>query len=341
MVGEFKKAFGLTACQDEDTLPYLRVYPTDAADLLQALREHSYAVEPAVPKRVDAVQSIMTHHMPLRPTSKLLAGSLPVATPQRSSAPRGLSSSNAVSEDDPLTLGHFLMGCRMLGLAGQENGHARRESTPLRLTMPSSKCGPDEQLLALPAPTETRQVASAGQANTAATLMSARAAAAETGGATLQPRVRVPAEATASEDKPASEPPLSELEQQAFEKLQKKAMDNKTSGAAPRGRAGRGRGCGRGRGKSQATAGKDVRAANCSGKTASGKPRKRPAAASSFPRAWAVQKPTAKQRAGSKESYVSTQYHQAKQHALRQLGCDEAAAKEHARRAYNEAKAFW
>ena len=59
MVGEFKKAFGLTACQGEDTLPYLRVYPTDAADLLQALREHSYAVEPAVPKRVDAVQSIM------------------------------------------------------------------------------------------------------------------------------------------------------------------------------------------------------------------------------------------------------------------------------------------
>ena len=142
----------------------------------------------------------------------------------------------------------------MLGLAGQENGHARRESTPLRLTMPSGKCGPDEQLLALPAPTETRQVASAGQANTAATLTSAQAAAAETGGATLQPRVRVPAEATASEDKPASEPPLSELEQQAFEKLQKKAMDNKTSGAAPHGRAGRGRGCGRGRGKSQATA---------------------------------------------------------------------------------------
>ena len=348
MVLDFKKAFGLTSGQGQEALPFLRVYPADAADLPQALREHGYAREAACPKHVEALQSIMTYHMPLRPTSKLLVGSLHVATPQRGSAAstwarHSPGRSKAVSEDDPLTLRHFLMGCRMMGLAASENAHTHPDSTStVRLTPAGRNSGAEKQLLALPAPPENS--AGAGHSHAGVPVNLTRTRAGEEAPATepLQPKVRAPAEVSTSANQPASEPALTDLEQKAYEKLQAKALEKKTLGTGSRGRgSGRGRGRGKGRGRGRTEPAKGSQDARSPGKGAAAKTRKRPAAAISSARPWLVQKPTAKQRGSSKESYFSTQYHQAKQHALRELGCEEEEAKEHGRRAYNEAKALW
>ena len=230
----------------------------------------------------------------------------------------------------------------MMGLAGSDSGRAQPDSTStVRLTPAGRNSGTEKRLLALPAPTENKEAATHCLASVPVDETRARAAEDEPGTEPLQPKVRVPPEASTSADKPSSEPPLTELEQKAFDKLQKRAMENKAPGTGSRGRgSGRGRGCGKGRGRGRAAA-KGSQDANSPGASAAAKPRKRPAAAISSARPWLVQKPTAKQRASSKESYISTQYHQAKQHALRELGCDEVEAKEYGRRAYNEAKGLW